>query len=464
MTHSAKWLLVILGFLLIAIYIDAFVLEDLRKYTVEFEWLFFAAFALYGFACLIVLQSAEVDRRALFGLFAMAVLMQGALIFSRPALSDDMYRYVWDGRVQARGISPYRYPPNAPQLLSLQDKEIYPSINRKPVVTVYPPAAEAAYLLLWRIWPDNIHWFQAAMAAGGLLAGILLMGLLRDLGYSPARAMIFLWSPLLIFETAHSAHIDGLILPFLVGAWWARVRNQDALVGFLLGIATAMKFYPALLLPFLWRPQDPKGRWSTPLTFAVAIGMFYIPYVLTSETSVLGYLPHYFNETFNISPLVSMLNHVLDNIHLNVSYRLIGLSMGTILIAGIWCIFHPAPNAETALRRCIWPIGIVTLFSQDLFPWYMLWLLPLITIFLQPSGIKWKTFILPKMDAWTGWWLFCGLIGLSYTAFIRWKPIPSAIQFEFMPLYLFLLIDLVSLLWKRFSISLEPTSIRQSSS
>lgn len=464
MTRSAKWLLLILGFLLIAIYIDALVLENLRKHTVEFEWLFFAAFALYGVACLIVLRSAEVDRGTLFGLFAMAVLMQGPLIFSRPTLSDDMYRYVWDGRVQARGISPYRYPPNAPQLLSLRDKEIYPSINRKPVVTVYPPAAEAAYFLLWRLWPDNAHWFQAAMAAGGLLAGILLMGLLRDLGYSPARAMIFLWSPLLIFETAHAAHVDGLILPFLAGAWWARVRNKDALVGFLLGIATAMKFYPALLLPFLWRPQESRGRWSMPLAFAVTIGMFYAPYILTSETSVFGYLPRYFKETFNISPLVSTLNHSLDGLHLNAPYRLIGLSIGAILIATTWCIFHSAPNAEAALRRCIWPMGIVTLFSQDLFPWYMLWLLPLIAIFLQPSNLQSKVLALPKWNAWTGWWLFCGLIALSYTAFLKWKPVNFAIQVEFIPLYLFLFIDFVSLLWKRFSLPLEPTSIRQSSS
>ena len=328
MNHSAKWLLAILGLLLIGIYVAALGLSDLRKNTVTFEWLFFSAFFLYGIASFISLQSKKVDRRTLFGIIASAVLMEGILIFSRPTLTDDMYRYVWDGRVQAQGISPYRYPPNAPELLSLRDKDIYPSINRKPAVTVYPPVAEAAFFLLWRIWPDNVHWFQAAMAAGGLLAGILLMGLLRDLGYSPARALIFLWSPLLIFETAHAAHVDGLVLPFLVGAWWARVREKDALVGFLLGVATAIKFYPALLLPFLWRPQDSKGRWTMPLTFATAIGLFYAPYVLTSETSVLGYLPHYFRETFNISPLVSRLNHVLDAIHLNIPYRLMGLSMG----------------------------------------------------------------------------------------------------------------------------------------
>jgi len=464
MTRAAKWLLVILGFLLIAIYVGALKLGDLRKHTVEFEWLFFSAFILYGVACIISLQADGnvVDRRTLFIIIALATLMQSVLIFSRPTLTDDMYRYVWDGRVQAHGISPYRYPPNAPELLYLRENDVYPSINRKPVVTVYPPAAEAAYFLLWRIWPNNIHWFQAAMAAGGLLAGILLIGLLNDLGYSPARTVIFLWSPLLIFETAHAAHVDGLVLPLLVGAWWARTRERDVLTGILLGVATAMKFYPALLLPFLWRPQDPKGRWSMPLTFFIAIGLFYAPYVLTSETSVLGYLPGYFRETFNNSPLVSLLNNFLDGIDLNLPYRLVGLSIGAILIAAIWCIFHPAPDAEAALRRCIWPIGIVTLLSQDLFAWYILWLLPLIAIFLQPSNIKWWTVSLPKIDTWAGWWLFCGLIALSYTFFIQWKPVSSAILVEFIPLYLILVVNLVTLLWKKFSIGLEPASIRQS--
>src|ERR1044071_2502574 len=170
MTRSAKWFLVILGLLLIVIYLGALKLGDLRKHTVAFEWLFFSAFVLYGVACFVALQSQQLDRRTQMGIVACAALMHGVLIFSRPTLADDMYRYVWDGRVQAQGISPYRYPPNAPELLYLRDQEIYPSINRKPIVTVYPPAAEAAYFLLWRIWPDNVHWFQAAMATGGVLA------------------------------------------------------------------------------------------------------------------------------------------------------------------------------------------------------------------------------------------------------------------------------------------------------
>ena len=54
--------------------------------------------------------------------------MQAILIFTHPTLSDDMFRYVWDGRVQAHGISPYRYPPDAPQLVFLRDAVIYPVV------------------------------------------------------------------------------------------------------------------------------------------------------------------------------------------------------------------------------------------------------------------------------------------------------------------------------------------------
>ena len=288
------------------------------------------------------------------------------------------------------------------------------------------------------------------MALGALSAGWLMTGLLRDLNRSPARVLIFLWSPLLAFETAHSAHVDGLILPFLVGAWWARVRERDGLVGILLGVATAMKFYPALLLPFLWRPQQPKGRWTMPLTFIATVAVFYFPYVFASGSGVLGFLPRYFQETFNIGPLVSWLKDILDMLGWNSPNNITFVSLGLIAIFSFWAILKPASNAETALRRCILPIIAITLLSQNLFSWYMLWLLPLIAIFLVPSTKKWMAFTLPYLDSWAGWWLFCGLVALSYSFFIDWKPVLFAIYIQFLPLYAILFIDAVRTHAKRF--------------
>ena len=462
MPFTKHWILLLLGFLLIATYVLAYMLRDLRENTVAFEYLFFVAFVLYGIACFHILGSRNEDPRLLYWVFGLAAVTHAILTLTRPTLSDDMYRYVWNGRVQAQGISPYRYPPNAPELAHLRDEEIYPLINRKEAVTVYPPAAESAYALLWRILPDNVRWFQSIMAFSGLFAGLLLVGLLRDLNLPPARALIYLWSPLLAYETAHSAHVDGLVLPLLVGALWARARESDGWVGVLLGTATAMKFYPALLLPFLWRPGNPKGRWLMPLAFVVTIGAFYLPYLLTSGSSVLGFLPSYFRETFNISPLVSSLRNILGLIGWHSPNRITLIAISMIAILACWAILKPAPNAEAAIRRCVLPIGIITLLSQNLFSWYMLWLLPLVAIFIEPSGKRFGILALPRLNAWTGWWLFCGLVGLSYTFFIQWKPVPLAIQFEFIPLYLFLVIHLATLLWKKFSIGLEPASIRQS--
>jgi len=133
-----------------------------------------------------------------------------------------------------------------------------------------------------------------------LLAGGLLVGLLQALGRAPARILIYLWSPLLAFETAHGAHVDGLMLPLLVGAWWARVKERDTLVGVLLGLATAMKLYPALLLPALWRPHHSAGRWRMPVAYVATIAVCYWPYLITSGRRVLGYLPRYFGEQFNL--------------------------------------------------------------------------------------------------------------------------------------------------------------------
>jgi alpha-1,6-mannosyltransferase len=450
-----------LFFVLPSIY--ALILGDLREHTISFEAVFFAAFILYGVACLFALQSERDDRRTIFAIFTLAIIVQGILIFTRPTLSDDMYRYVCDGRVQAQGISPYQHPPEAPELAFLRDAEIYPAINRKSAVTIYPPAAEAAYAILWRIWPDNFHWFQIASATGGLLAGALLLGLLRDLGSPASRLMIYLWSPLLAFETAHAAHLDGLLLPFLVGAWWARVRQHDGLVGLLLGVATAMKLYPILLLPVLWRPRHRQGWWQMPLAFGITVALFYLPYTLVSGTQVLGYLPKYFRETFNISPLVFNLDKYLTRIGLDTPNNLLVLSLFILIIIYCWVLAKPTPDAETALRRCIWPIGVVTLLSANLFSWYLLWLLPLIAIFLQLSDRRFGVLPLLQFDAWTGWWLFCGLVVLSYTFFIQWETIDNAILAQFLPLYAFLLVSLLRFLWKYFIHRSRSTSTGLSS-
>ncbi|MBN1148018.1 MAG: DUF2029 domain-containing protein [Anaerolineales bacterium] len=440
-------LLLLLGLASTLPYLYAWSLQDLREHTVEFLVAFGAAFILYAAATLLILKvRPRPSRWLLAAIFGLALIYNALLVFTPPTLSDDMYRYVWDGRVQAEGVSPYRYPPEAQELARLRERRIWRFINRKSAVTIYPPAAEAAFALLWCVVPDSVRWFQVVMAGASLLAGALLLGLLSDLERSPLRVLIYLWSPLLIFESAHAAHVDALVLPLLVGAFWARLRRKDGLVGALLGLGAAIKFYPALLLPALWRPRHPRGRWLTPLTFIAVLLVTYLPYYIASGPGVIGFLPKYLREVFNISPLVDWLLDALPHdsfaqAQQNVQY----LALGFLALVSLGMSIFPARDDASALRRCLWPIGIVTLFNQNMFSWYLLWAIPLLAIFLEPGEIRWRERSINfglRLDAWTAWWLFSGLVALSYTFFIDWEVVPVAVLAQYWPLYILLTIGL----------------------
>jgi alpha-1,6-mannosyltransferase len=434
----------------------ALAVGNLRLNTIPFEWAFFVAFGLYALASWLVLQTRmPVTPRAIGLIFSFAILFRVILVFSPPTLSDDMYRYVWDGRVQAYQINPYTYPPAAPELAHLRDSAIWPLINRKPAVTVYPAGAELAFAALWRVWPDNVHWFQAAMVGGDLMAAVLLVFLLRALGRSPAAVLIYLWNPLVIFEIAHSAHVDGLVLPLLVGTWLARLKGRDGLTGLLLGVAAALKLYPVLLLPIVWRRQDEQGRFRPavvmPLAFLIGLGLPYLPYLAVGQ-SVVGFLPQYFGEQFNSLLTVPIAGWVYLTGGRRPELVINPLIAAVLLAIYLVCLFRPAVHAETALRRCLWPIGAFTLLTQNLYPWYVLWLVPLLAIFLpsrqaeSPATLAWRLL----HTSWTGWWLFSGLVALAYTYYIQGWPNLVAMFTEFIPLYEFLVIDLTRWLKSRF--------------
>jgi hypothetical protein len=198
-----------------------------------------------------------------------------------------------------------------------------------------------------------------------------------------------------------------------------------------------MKFYPAFLLPALWRPHHPQGRWRLPLAFGLTLLAAYLPYVLAYGREVIGFLPNYLREQFNIGPLVKLLLWLFDRAGFDPNRGVSILLLATLALLGLSFALRPAKDEETAVRRCVWLIGACTLLSYNLFSWYLLWLLPLLALFVQSErelGLR--------ADGWTGWWLFSGLIALSYTFFIDWKPIPLPQWLEFLPLYLLLGFDL----------------------
>ena len=139
-----------------------------------------------------------------------------------PRLSTDIYRYIWDGRVQAAGINPYLYLPVDPRLAKLCDEAIYPNINRKEYAhTIYPPVAQLFFFALTRI-TQSVTGFKACLVVIDLITVGLVAAALRAVGQPAERVIAYAWHPLPIVEFGASGHIDALMICFIALALLAR--------------------------------------------------------------------------------------------------------------------------------------------------------------------------------------------------------------------------------------------------
>jgi hypothetical protein len=251
------------------------------------------------------------------------IAVQLAAVSAPPQNSNDLYRYIWDGRVQAAGVDPYAYVPTARQLTGLRDEFLFhpgaqycvsqsyvasdPAaelaagctvINRPTVPTIYPPVAEAYFLGVHYLpgGSDSSTPIQATTALVAVLITVLLLFGLRRLGRDMRTAALWSWCPMVALEAGNSAHVDvvaaGLTAVAILMLATARTTRRTILGGILLGLAIATKLTPALTVPALLR-----RRWFT--VAAAASSAFiavYVPHLLAVGSKVIGFLPGYLQQ------------------------------------------------------------------------------------------------------------------------------------------------------------------------
>ncbi|MDQ3014190.1 MAG: DUF2029 domain-containing protein, partial [Acidobacteriota bacterium] len=280
--------LVLIGGALVALYRGAM---DARDTITHFLSFVLAQVVLY-FLAIWIIHRARASRSTLVLVIAFAALFRLSILFQPPYLSDDMYRYIWDGRVQEAGINPYRYVPADEQLEFLRDETIYPEINRSDYAhTIYPPLAQFIYLIVTRV-SQTVTWMKTALVGFEIVAICALMALLASFGWPRQRVLIYAWHPLIVWEIAGSGHIDAAAIAFISLALLARRHNRDALTGVALACAALVKLYPLVLLPALFR----RWRWRMPVAFAATFIIAYLPYLSVGVKGVLGFLPDYTDE------------------------------------------------------------------------------------------------------------------------------------------------------------------------
>jgi hypothetical protein len=404
----------------------ALALFSLRKGIIPgFLLHFYLLFALYLGSAWCVCRAGADGRAMSIILITFSVAFRATLLWTQPVLSDDIYRYVWDGRVQAAGINPYLFAPESPELSRLRDDTLYPLINRPWARTIYPPGAQWLFRGIYATLPDGVVSMKAAVVAFDLLTILLLMRLLRSLSLPAGRVILYAWHPLAIFELAGSGHLDGMMIPFTLWGLLILTRRRDAWAGASLGAAAGIKLYPALMIPAVVRRHGPRLL----LPAAAVVALLYLPYIWTAGSGVLGFLPQYLSdpeERFNSGPgaLLAYGVGVLTPYPALVANGALALAL---LAVGLRGVTTHDRSLHAIIAEMLLLFGTFVTFAQTVHPWYLLWMLPLVAI--RPSAC---------------WLYLSGAIALSYVKYtdehLR-MPLWAGIL-EYLPFYLLALMAL----------------------
>jgi len=369
---SSKWTvtLSLLGVAMLVLYRIAVQAKNVPEIVWFLKLVLIQLLIYFGVAWL-SLRTKDSRKLLLLGLIFAALFRLG-ILFSPRYLSDDIYRYIWDGRVQSAGINPYRYIPADESLVKLRDDKIYPNINRRDYAhTIYPPVAEGAFLLITR-FSESVTWMKAVMVGCEAITVWALIQLLSSFGFARQRVLIYAWHPLVVWEFAGSGHVDAVVIAFIALALLARRKRRETLTGVLLACATCVKLFPAVLFPAFYK----RWSWKMPLAFVVTIIVTYLPYLSVGPLGVLGFLPGFASERGMVSgDQFFLLNVARRLFSANVpAFAYLIFTVAVLGILSLWLMRQRVDDSRFMKNALIIASVFMVLLAPH-FAWYFTWLI-----------------------------------------------------------------------------------------
>ena len=474
----------IAGTAMLACFSGLLMLPSLRgPYVVTF----LAYFVIAGGVYILAVIRLDRDRMPIAIIWGFAILFRLVLLLTSPTLSDDVFRYTWDGNLLSQWVNPYTLPVNSPALdeYSTSLREL---VNHNWMASPYLPSAQLLFLFVQKVSPESIKAFQISAVLLDLATAWLVMDILRRVMSSSRQVLIYLWNPLVIIEFSHGAHVvDALMICLVMLTFWLLLKAKPkrhrqswftTASAISLAAATLTKGLPLMLVSVVWRRWD----WKRLLLFAVVIlGVIAIFAVgaglgLTGEQDgrgVFGALRIYMNWWNFNSGIYHWLEIGLSGYQTPgaVPVDIVGerpIQLARLITTGLtalavlltawlsWRMDNPKTRDHITrtlflLRLATIPIGAYLLFTHTVHPWYVILIIPFLP-FLSP---KQDEAIWTKRLKWP-WIYFSLAVSLSYLTYINpddLREFNLVRQVEYMPLYLLLIWAAWPLLTRRIKIN-----------
>ena len=366
-------------------------------------WTILAAGGLYLAACALIERHPKLDTRLNVGIvIAVAVVMVGAQVPVIPTLSDDLFRYLWDGHVQSHGINPFQYPPDAGELAGIRTPW-HPLINNPSISTIYPPVAQIVFLIASALWH---HPAMLKLLLVGCLGAATWFAwdVLRSRGEPGIRIVWLVWNPLVALEIGHSGHVDALAAMFVMMAIWLVERGRANGAWAALAGGMMAKLHPALLLPALRRRH---GGWTGPATFALVCLVVALPYLGAGSRLFVGLGAYsggwrFNNAAFGVISWIMPDRAVTEALAPTLvgwfgSYGLTAvpydhfapLTRITVMVALIGTIWLVSGRKWEFDVQALWTFTALIAFLPAVFPWYAIVPAALLPLTAGRSRLTW---------------------------------------------------------------------------
>ena len=396
---------------------------------IAYAAVFISSSLLYWTICRQTLRGEASDEELIVVLLFL-LLIRASFLGMDPLGSDDVYRYMWDGRVQAAGINPYTYAPNDEELARLHTSRLPSMVNHPEMKTIYFPLTQWIFYVGYHLSGESVWGFQLLILLAEVLTVIGLLLLLRELrsaageyahSPSPWHVLIYAANPLVILQFSLDAHVDALGFPFLIFGLLFYNRKKTELALIFLGFSLLIKPVALVILPILFlRERGYINKAKVILLPAAVLLIPFVPYALTGNPfeALTTFSKHWL---FN-GALFSILFPIFSD---NQTTRLWCFGCLAILLILLY-MSKRSLHEKSALA-----VLLLLLCSPVAHPWYMGWLVVLLPLAPISSGV-----------ALAGTASLTSITFVTYQLHGTWKDYPLVLVLEYVPVVALLLYDL----------------------
>lgn len=352
---------------------------------------------------------------ALLWIAIVGLTMRGAMFAAPPILEDDYHRYLWDGAVTAAGVNPYATAPAEARRLAAdrgaasarsgpidaladEGQATLGRVNHPRFRSIYPPTAQAAFAVAHWIAPWSVGSMRLVLLAFDAATALLLFALLGRLALPRSWTMVYWCNPLIVLQTLGAVHMDVVAVAFAAGAVFVALDRRVVASAGLIALAAGAKVWPVMLLPlvlrFAVRSRGDLPAAAVGVVVAGAVGALMAWPILLAGLGPDSGFEAYAGRWDNNAGLFALHREawraVLPRFGVHPGHgddlarwiTAAALALGVVALA-----IRPIRSGRALVDRCLIAVAALFLLSPTQFPWYYIWLMPMLAI--RPVAALW---------------------------------------------------------------------------